>query len=149
MPILVRAFDSGTLWLGISLLMLFFVSYMLVLSWADFSYVSPASAVGYVLVALMGYFFLGEHVPTSAGWESPDLRGSFPGGRDASQYEAEPMSLRTALFIGIIVLCGEGGDISLSCAMKKIGEVKSFTPRNLLRTLGRAFKLVGCGWGSV
>src|SRR5689334_14444395 len=60
-----RAFDSGTIWLGISLLMLFLVSYMLVLSWADFSYVSPASALGYVLVALMGYFFLGEHVPTT------------------------------------------------------------------------------------
>ncbi|HET7214482.1 MAG TPA: EamA family transporter [Terriglobia bacterium] len=60
-----RAFDSGTIWLGISLLMLFLVSYMLVLSWADFSYVSPASAIGYVLVALMGYFFLGEHVPST------------------------------------------------------------------------------------
>ncbi|HEX5413311.1 MAG TPA: EamA family transporter [Terriglobia bacterium] len=58
-----RAFGSGTIWLAIALLMLFLVSYMLVLSWADFSYVSPASAIGYVLVALMGYFFLGEHVP--------------------------------------------------------------------------------------
>lgn len=58
-----RALDSGTVWLAITLLILFLVSYMLVLSWADFSYVSPASAVGYVLVALMGYFFLGEHVP--------------------------------------------------------------------------------------
>ncbi|HVB28537.1 MAG TPA: EamA family transporter [Terriglobia bacterium] len=60
-----RAFDSGTIWLAIGLLMLFLVSYMLVLSWADFSYVSPASAIGYVLVALMGYFFLGEQVPTT------------------------------------------------------------------------------------
>jgi uncharacterized membrane protein len=60
-----RAFESGTIWLAITLLMLFLVSYMLVLSWADFSFVSPASAFGYVLVALMGYFFLGEHVPTT------------------------------------------------------------------------------------
>lgn len=60
-----RAFESGTIWLAIALLMLFLVSYMLVLSWADFSYVSPASAIGYVLVALMGYFFLGEPVPTT------------------------------------------------------------------------------------
>jgi drug/metabolite transporter (DMT)-like permease len=64
-PYFVRAFESGTIWLGISLLMLFLVSYMLVLSWADFSYVSPASAIGYAVVALMGYFFLGEHVPTT------------------------------------------------------------------------------------
>jgi multidrug transporter EmrE-like cation transporter len=60
-----RAFESGTIWLGIALLLLFLVSYMLVLSWADFSYISPASAIGYVLVALLGYFFLGEHVPTT------------------------------------------------------------------------------------
>lgn len=61
----VRAFESGTIWMGIALLLLFLVSYMLALSWADFSYVSPASAIGYVLVALMGYFFLGEQVPTT------------------------------------------------------------------------------------
>ena len=59
----VRALSSGTIWLGITLLLLFFVSYTVVLSWADFSYVSPASAVGYALVAVMGYFFLGEQVP--------------------------------------------------------------------------------------
>ncbi|MCL5671816.1 MAG: EamA family transporter, partial [Acidobacteria bacterium] len=52
-------------WVAISLLVLFLVSYMLVLSWADISHVSPAPAIGYVLVALMGYFFLGEHVPAT------------------------------------------------------------------------------------
>ena len=60
-----RAFGTGTIWLAIGLLMMFLLSYMLVLSWADFSYVSPASAIGYVLVALMGCFFLGEHVPVT------------------------------------------------------------------------------------
>jgi uncharacterized membrane protein len=58
-----RAMTSGTVWLGIAMLLLFFISYLLVLSWADFSYVSPASSVGYALVAVMGYVFLGEHVP--------------------------------------------------------------------------------------
>ncbi|HUZ47030.1 MAG TPA: EamA family transporter [Terriglobia bacterium] len=53
------------------------------------------------------------------------------------------MTLRTALFIGIIVVAGQGGDISLSMAMKQMGEVKSFTPRNLARTLGRSFQI---GW---
>jgi drug/metabolite transporter (DMT)-like permease len=62
-PFFARAFSRGTIWLGIVTLLLFFISYLLVLSWADFSYVSPASAAGYVLVALMGYLFLGEHVP--------------------------------------------------------------------------------------
>jgi uncharacterized membrane protein len=58
-----KAFQSGSVWLGISLLLLFFICYMLVLSWADYSYVLPASAGSYVVVALLGSTVLGEHVP--------------------------------------------------------------------------------------
>src|SRR5262245_9847283 len=50
-----KTFTNGTIWLGISSLLLFFVSYLLLLSWADLSYVLPASAVGYAFVALFGY----------------------------------------------------------------------------------------------
>ena len=42
--------------------MLFFVGYMLVLSWADFSYVLPATATSYAIVPLLGYLLLGEMV---------------------------------------------------------------------------------------
>jgi len=58
-----RAFQSGAVWLGISFLILFFICYMLVLSWADYSYVLPASAGSYVVVALLGSTLLGERVP--------------------------------------------------------------------------------------
>ena len=58
-----RAFQSSDLWIGVGLLALFFICYMLVLSWADYSYVLPASAVSYVVVGLMGSVVLGEHVP--------------------------------------------------------------------------------------
>jgi drug/metabolite transporter (DMT)-like permease len=58
-----RAFESGTVWTGMILLMFFLISYMLVLSWADYSYVLPASAVSYVVVAFLGIVVLGEHVP--------------------------------------------------------------------------------------
>ncbi|MGA7916020.1 MAG: EamA family transporter [Candidatus Acidiferrales bacterium] len=57
-----RAFTSGTVWLGIGLLIAFFISYTLVLSWADFSFVQPASSISYVFVALLGHFLLGEMV---------------------------------------------------------------------------------------
>jgi drug/metabolite transporter (DMT)-like permease len=53
---------SGTIWLGVGMLALFFVSYLLVLSWADYSYVLPASAAGYAIVPLLGYVFGGEQV---------------------------------------------------------------------------------------
>ncbi len=59
-----RVFTSGTIWLGIASLLTFFVAYMLVLSWADYSYVQPASSIAYGTVALLGRFVL--HEPVSA-----------------------------------------------------------------------------------
>lgn len=61
--ILVRIITSGYIWLGIACLLAFFVAYMLVLTWADYSYVQPASAFSYAVVALLSYFLLGEIVP--------------------------------------------------------------------------------------
>jgi drug/metabolite transporter (DMT)-like permease len=59
---LLHAISNPTVWLGICSLLLFFLSYMLVLSWADFSYVLPASAAGYAVVPLLGHLFLAEFV---------------------------------------------------------------------------------------
>jgi drug/metabolite transporter (DMT)-like permease len=53
---------SVSVWLGLGMLLLFFVSYLLVLSLADYSYVLPASAAGYAIVPLLGYVFAGERV---------------------------------------------------------------------------------------
>jgi drug/metabolite transporter (DMT)-like permease len=60
--VFIKTFTNGSIWLGMSSLLVFFVSYLLMLSWADFSYVQPASAIGYALVAVLGYFMLGEFV---------------------------------------------------------------------------------------
>jgi drug/metabolite transporter (DMT)-like permease len=62
-----RTFTSGMIWMGIGFLLLFFISYLLVLSWADYSFVQPASATGYAVVSLLGYLILGE-VVTSLRW---------------------------------------------------------------------------------
>jgi uncharacterized membrane protein len=47
---------------GISLLVLWLLSRMALLSWADLSYVLPVTSIGYVLTALLGRAFLGEQV---------------------------------------------------------------------------------------
>jgi drug/metabolite transporter (DMT)-like permease len=60
-----RAFSSETVWIGILLLATFFAAYTLVLSWADFSFVQPASSFAYAIVALLGHYFLGEFVSTT------------------------------------------------------------------------------------
>jgi len=58
-----RTFTSGTIWLGICCMLLFMVCHMLVLSWADYSFVMPFSAITYALVPVLGYVWLGEYVP--------------------------------------------------------------------------------------
>ena len=47
---------------GIVLLLGFFASYLSALSWADLTYVLPATAIGYVVLALIAKFYLHEHV---------------------------------------------------------------------------------------
>jgi len=64
-PLLVflsQAARSPVVWMAFACLLLFFLSYMLVLTWADFSFVLPASAAAYAVVPLLGHFFLGEAV---------------------------------------------------------------------------------------
>jgi len=62
-----RVLASGTIWLGIVMMLMFMVCHMLVLSWADYSFVMPFSAIAYALVPLFGYLFLHEHV-SAARW---------------------------------------------------------------------------------
>ena len=47
---------------GILLLLAFFASYTTALSWADLTYVLPATSLGYVLLALIAKFALHEQV---------------------------------------------------------------------------------------
>jgi uncharacterized membrane protein len=62
-----RAFTSSTIWTGIGLLLAYFIAYLLVLSWADYSYVLPASSISSLLIALLAYFVLHETI-TPTRW---------------------------------------------------------------------------------
>jgi uncharacterized membrane protein len=55
---------NGTIWLAIFFLIGFMVSYMTVLSWADYSYVMPAGAFGYALQTFLAVVVLHEVVST-------------------------------------------------------------------------------------
>jgi drug/metabolite transporter (DMT)-like permease len=71
LPIVVRAFGRAMaraeIWLGIASLIVWFVCSLVLFSRIDFSYVQPVSAIGYALVAVLGYVVLGEAV-TAARW---------------------------------------------------------------------------------
>ena len=62
-----RAIARAEIWPGIAALLLWFICSLVLFSRIDFSYVRPASAVGYALVAVLGYAVLGEAV-TAARW---------------------------------------------------------------------------------
>lgn len=51
--------------IGILLLIGFFATYTTALSWADLTFVMPATAFGYVVIALMGRYWLHEHLSLS------------------------------------------------------------------------------------
>jgi drug/metabolite transporter (DMT)-like permease len=55
-------FSTPAIWCGVASLITFMVSWMLALSWADYSFVRPASSLAYGIVALLGWLMLGEHV---------------------------------------------------------------------------------------
>ena len=50
---------------GIALLILFFCTYLAALSWADLTYVLPATALSYIIMAALGKIFLHENVTPS------------------------------------------------------------------------------------
>ncbi len=48
--------------IGVVVLIVFFGRYLAALSWADLTYVLPATAIGYVVLALISMFFLHEQM---------------------------------------------------------------------------------------
>ena len=62
LPDLIFALHHGWIVGGILFLLAFFAAYMTALSWADLTYVLPATSLGYVLLALIAKFVLHEQV---------------------------------------------------------------------------------------
>src|SRR5579863_2581418 len=65
LPDVVLAVLNPSVAVGILLLLGFFACYMTALSWADLTYVLPATSLGYVLLTLIAKFYLHEAVTTT------------------------------------------------------------------------------------
>src|SRR4029077_6179718 len=63
----VRALFNPWVAVGVSLLIVWLLSHMALLSWADLSYVLPVTSIAYVLVPLVGRFVLQEQVSLVRG----------------------------------------------------------------------------------
>ncbi len=62
LPDVILALRNPWVAIGILLLLAFFATYTAALSWADLTYVLPATSLGYVLLALVAKFLLHEQV---------------------------------------------------------------------------------------
>ena len=106
---LIPAVFSPWVGLGVLLLICFLAAYSIALSWADLTYVLPATSLGYVLLALIAKFLLHEQVTTTR-WlgiilisvgvgfvtRGPALTHD-PPVRQLEDYDAEPVSTRAEL----------------------------------------------------
>jgi len=61
-PIASRVLASGYIWLGIACLLGFSIAHMLLLTWADYSYVQPATSLSYLSISILSYLLLGETI---------------------------------------------------------------------------------------
>jgi drug/metabolite transporter (DMT)-like permease len=61
-PDVISAIFTPWVAVGIVLLFAFFASYLAALSFADLTYVLPATAVGYIVMAVLAKFFLHENI---------------------------------------------------------------------------------------
>lgn len=61
-PIASRVLASPYIWLGITCLLGFFIAHMLLLTWADYSYVQPATSLSYLSISVLSYLLLGEMI---------------------------------------------------------------------------------------
>jgi uncharacterized membrane protein len=62
LPVFAHTLSNGYIWLGMFSLLTFLVAYMLILSWADYSFVQPSTTLSYLTVALLSHFLLGEFI---------------------------------------------------------------------------------------
>ncbi|HEU5410341.1 MAG TPA: EamA family transporter [Candidatus Acidoferrales bacterium] len=60
--VILRAFRSGWMWIGLALMTLSFFSLLMLLSWENVSFVVPVTALSYVFGAFGGKFLLGERI---------------------------------------------------------------------------------------
>jgi drug/metabolite transporter (DMT)-like permease len=92
--ILGQAMESPMIWLGTIFLILFFVLFAVVLTWADLSFVLPVSSFGYILNVAFARYFLGEPV-SALRWAGTGL-----------------------IILGVVLVSGSGkrkaGDVSQS-----------------------------------
>jgi hypothetical protein len=113
----VQTVVSRRIWLR-SCLLFSFVLYLMLLSWADYSYVMPVSSFGYAVVALLAVLVLGEP-PWDDGRAWHDLRGSGAGRTDGTR--TTEANWHAPVDLPLVAVLITAGEIAITHGMKKVG----------------------------
>src|ERR1700757_1556292 len=76
-------------------------------------------------------------------WSLFDLLRSICRRSHSATHHGAPLMLKELVLLFLIVFAGTGGELCVTRAMKKIGEVKDFRPVALMRTI---IRVLGVGW---
>src|SRR6201987_1056237 len=76
-------------------------------------------------------------------WSLFDLLRSICRRSHSATHHGAPLMLKELVLLFLIVFAGTGGELCVTRAMKKIGEVKDFRPASLVQTI---FRVLGVGW---
>jgi drug/metabolite transporter (DMT)-like permease len=71
------------------------------------------------------------------------MRGRFCRWADTSAHDGENLTVREFLFLFLIVVAGTSGELCVTHAMKRAGEVTDFRPAAIARFISRAMRV---GW---
>ena len=130
--------------LGVVLLIVWQLSRMALLSWADLSYVLPVTSVGYVLVALIGKVLLNEQITRQALGRHRADHGR-RGAGERRQRSFHRTAKRTAggspmkwLLVALMVGATTAGEVLQAAGMRRHGEIRDFRPGAIGRALARA-----------
>src|ERR1700751_2842100 len=76
-------------------------------------------------------------------WSLFDLLRSVCRRSYSAAHHGAPLMLKELVLLFLIVFAGTGGELCVTRAMKKIGEVKDFRPVALVRMI---IRVLGVGW---
>ncbi len=155
-PLIIYLLTNFWIWLGVFFLIISLGLYLTVISKLDLSYVLSMHSLTYLLNALFAWFILDETISNmrligtsiiTLGVLIVGLSKSLYEDRKNHNFHLALVALslsfyqsKTWLAIAIIALADSTGDLCLARGMKKIGEVKLKSIKNLIQQVGEIVK---------
>src|SRR5579859_867584 len=82
-----------------------------------------------------------ENLASALGGYRRNLSWRFRGGKDSAAHDRGALTMREAILLFFVICAGTGGELCVTRAMKRVGEVKDIRPHSLARVIFNALKI--------